>query len=455
MSIINNVSDNVIINNPNRSGYFRGYYSSFYPIVFDNSGNKYYHYYPFYNHFYDNTTSFYDNKTSGFTFDVNPNISIQGRLNTVCIEDKKIIKEKVLEYNTTQKIPKYKQWTMIVNGTIKNCYPVIQTTDNGNGNGNDNGNGVGEEPQPPPYSYFVINNSALLNYVNNSPADDIINWSISSTYDMSKIVVCFYNSFIFESQNFGLDWNVLSTEKRWSCIASSKYGSLYIAGVYGSHVYVSTDTTHNNWIIKESSPEINWIDIKISGNDNVIVGAGANSPLYISKNKGDTWIQKNTSKNWSKVSISYYGNIIVGVVYNGHIYISIDGGNVWTQELIPKKWTSVSISDDAKIMCIVAEDDYIYISKNYGNIWTTHLDDTPRKWKDVKVSSDGSIITALNYDGYIYLSKNYGNTWTYFSTQNSWVRNTMSYDGTKLVTCVYKNIVGTKNINLITHQNYL
>jgi photosystem II stability/assembly factor-like uncharacterized protein len=468
---MNNTPDYVIINPTGIYGqiYYHGYY--YYPQYFDNSVNKYYHHYPYYNRYYDNSNSFYENKPPGFDFNINPNISRVGRESGSCLLPPSQRKADVLDYkqrNTLNILTKQQRWAQIAKGINnigkKSWSSQTDTISTPNTSklylvGNtltciaplgqqDISGGVTPPPPPSPPSYTETSVSIPSTIVV-TPFNDI-NFSITSSYDMSAIFVSMYDNKIYSSYDYGLTWNTLTTmNAKWSCIASSKTGSLVVAGKYNDYIYVSTDTNHTTWESKTSSTNNKWTSVKISEKGQMIAATAHMSKIFISTDVGNTWKMCENSRAWKKIALSFDGSIIGAVVYGGYIYISYDGGNNWISRevIVNRNWVSISMSSSGLYMCAVEKGGRIYVSNNYGNVWTPV--EQVRQWNDVAMSREGNIISAIDYGngsgGKIYISKDYGATWSSFSSNRKWFCMTMSYDGSMMTNCVFNgNVYGEK-----------
>jgi hypothetical protein len=464
---MNNTPDYVILNPTGVYGqiYYHGYY--YYPQYFDNSVNKYYHHYPYYNRYYDNSNSFYENKPPGFDFNINPNISRVGRESGSCLLPASQRKADVLDYkqrNTLNILTKQQRWAQIAKGinnigkkswssqtdtistpntsklylvgnTLTCTAPLEQDISGGGGGG---GGGV-IPPTPPSYTETSVN---IPSTYTPAPVEGL-NFSITSTYDMKAIFVSMYDNKIYSSYDYGLTWTALTTmNAKWSCIASSKTGSLVVAAKYNNDIFISTDTNHTTWTSTPSS-EQQWTSVKISEKGQMIAATANMGNIYISTDVGNTWTLRENSRAWKKIALSYDGSILAAVVYGGYIYVSYDGGNNWMFKDSPRQWSSIAMSSSGLYMCAVENGGRIYVSKNYGNEWTAV--EQVRQWYDVEMSKDGNIIGAINRGGKIYISNDCGSNWTAFSSNRNWYRMTMSYDGTMMTNCVFnENVYGEK-----------
>lgn len=442
--------------NPTSAGkYYHGYY--YYPQFFDNSGNKYYHYYPYYNRFYDNSNSFYDNKTPGFDFSVNPNISIVGRENGLCLLPEIDRKKLALEFKgqtTFNKLTKKQQWAELAKGlnltgrkswssqsdtlsisNISGLYqygntlscipppptqapPIVPPSGNGGGGG---GGGSG-----------IITNIVESKFNGDPPG--IKNWnSISSSSNMNTIITC-DNNYIYLTLNGGSLWNVITSLPNtiYSAVCSSGDGSVVIGAVKNGKLYVSTDTNHTIW--STISIEKNWKGISSSYNGNKIVAVSDDGQLYISNNKGTSWSTRDQIRNWSNVYVSPDGIYITAVVYGGQIYVSYDGGINWIGVESNRNWVSARISNDGMYMSAAEANGNIYYSKEYGMNWYTVKD--VKNWKDIAMSNDGNVLVAIDGTNSIYVSKNKGVSWTQLTTQQQWNKITNSPNGLNLASCV-------------------
>jgi photosystem II stability/assembly factor-like uncharacterized protein len=178
----------------------------------------------------------------------------------------------------------------------------------------------------------------------------IISWcdgydwqSVDISYDGQKMFAAAKNEEIQFSNNFGVTWDSISSNKLapkpWESISTS-YEGKYLLVVSSSgglndngSIFRSSDFG-NTWLEVDLRPDENdntwrWLSASISANGQFQAIVGEDLYIYISNDYGQTWGQKAFPAKWNRVDISNDGKYIVATQYNGNLYISKNYGNTW------------------------------------------------------------------------------------------------------------------------------
>ena len=365
--------------------------------------------------------------------------------------------------------------------------------------------------------------------------------SISCNQDGQKVLVCGWNTKLQISLDGGKTWKEKDIVRKWlNCSISNKH---LLAVGYNMEIVYSNDngentitlkdeqTRQSTWIVENwdrnmnilfagsnytgylyknlnniekqiqpisytcsilvtdgnYSPKLTFTDCHISSEDNSIIACDSTnySPVYISKDEGQTWTTFQESKTWSCVYMTY-GLICVGES-SGKMYYTTDGKN-WVKKLPEQNWKFIKSSqDNTKIYC-VPDMGNIFITNSSGKSWTMKqignweewsgiccsktgnqvylcskggkifssgdsgvswklvYINPQEKWKGIDCTMDGQIIWGLSDKGNIFISSNYGNKWDKYSNllgtndSNSFLENcnnlVCTYDGQKLYVSV-------------------
>ncbi len=272
------------------------------------------------------------------------------------------------------------------------------------------------------------------------------NWNcVASSADGAKLIVVgtVYPNETCISTNSGLAW-ISNSPYLFGVVASSADGTKLVA-VTGtgnvSPIYVSADSG-NTWIQTTAPTNIEWYCLASSADGTKIIAAGSPynpGPIYASTNSGSTWMATSAPlTNWVSIACSADGNKLAAVIAGGGIYHSTDFGVTWTLANAPNtNWLGVASSVDGIKLVATAGSGGIYASTDAGTNWT--LTSAPKiGWYPVASSADGTKLAAGSLGGSIYTSTNSGITWEQNSTPNAdWISIASSADGNRLIAIFY------------------
>ncbi len=180
--------------------------------------------------------------------------------------------------------------------------------------------------------------------------------------------------------------------------------------------------------------------IALSDDGSTIVVASNNGnttgPLFVSKDTGATWVQRDTDRRWQRVAVSSNGGVTAGVVYGGRVFTSTDGGTTWNQQdSADRNWIDITMSSDGTRMLGATENGRLFLSTDTGVTWTqinVAPVNTDRPWSMVSSSHDGQTLAAATNYGYIYVSVNGGTSWTARANQGYWTSVNVSSSGARM-----------------------
>jgi hypothetical protein len=320
-----------------------------------------------------------------------------------------------------------------------------------------------------PGKIFRFDNTLnTLHHLNNSPSK---NWQDITCSTAGNIIIsAVYGGSIYNSKDFGNNWNTVST--KWTGVVCDSSG-LNITGIVANgYIYNSTDGG-KYWNTYKNDKFSNWGNIASDISGRVIVATEQIGNIYVSKDNGLFW-NADTSigiKNWSGLCcssnglniLSYektgsIGNIwfsntqgsnwinyptpnfiinnlscdsemkyILGTESYGNIITSTNNGVNWiVRTSSPKNWSSCGTNTNGQYMIACVKNEFIYVSSNYGHSWSVKLNDTGRNWTGVSVNSSGNYMIACSSGnitssidtGYIFISDDFGNTWSYANWQS-------------------------------------
>lgn len=320
-----------------------------------------------------------------------------------------------------------------------------------------------------PGKIFRFNNTLnTLNQLDNSPSKNWQDITCSTTGNI--IISAVYGGSIYNSRDFGNNWNTVST--KWTGVVCDSSG-LNITGIVANgYIYNSTDGG-KYWNTYKNDTFSNWQNVSCDISGRVIVATEKIGNIYVSIDNGLFW-NANTSigiKNWNGLCcssnglniLSYektgsIGNIwfsntqgsnwinyptpnfiinnlscdsemkyILGTELNGNIITSNNNGVSWiARTTTSKNWSSCGTNTTGQYMISCVKDEFIYVSSNYGQTWNVKLNDVGRNWTGVSINSSGNYMIACSSGssttsidtGYIFISNDFGNTWSYANWQS-------------------------------------
>lgn len=273
-------------------------------------------------------------------------------------------------------------------------------------------------------------------------SEDIINTRFNN--------VNFSTAFPNISGNSGLLKLIASLDSKMSATAGGLADDLNTDLQVGDSVsfdspWLRADPNENTFI-----NALKWSSVSISGDGFKQTAVANGDKIYLSTNKGQSWVSKESRKKWCGVSISENATFQTAVVTNGQIYISVNEGVSWIPKETNRDWRHVAVSRKAgggrtegQYQTAVARGDRIYVSVDSGNSWIARSE--IRDWQSVDISSTGIIQTAVIFGGSIYNSPDSGITWNEIAgTEDDWQDISMINDGTTQVAVTF---VGTMRIS--------
>lgn len=290
--------------------------------------------------------------------------------------------------------------------------------------------------------------------------------AISSSADSKYMVVA--SDYIYVSNDYGQTWNKSNSGSGgWVGLASTPDGNIVVAATGGrinndvinKKISISYDKG-NNWTELQNSPSKRWFSVDISADGNTIVAISQESDyIYVSKDRGNTWVQKSDKRTWRSVSVSGDGKKIFASVLSavdyvvdnptsgisrltffpvsspGYLYKSDDSGDSWKEirNNGVQDWREVAVSQDGNVVIAGTVNNGVFLSVDGGNnFYNKNLGSI----NNVAVSSDGKTFVVANMDvGFIYTSNNSGNDWALklIGSNMSWSSASISKDGSKIV----------------------
>lgn len=217
-------------------------------------------------------------------------------------------------------------------------------------------------------------------------AADKNGWEVTNSNVTNKKVVSLFASFtsdtiymgnsdgMFYSADFGAIWRRVDTNKfsfPLTSICVSTNGDKFI-GTAGGGI-LKYNVAAKNWL--QANVGIDSLDYSISTMQADSAGkiyACANAKLYISNDKGNTWVKSNllSANPLSHVSVAATGEIFVSS-YGDGVFKSVDGGTSWTN-------ISAGLSNKYcySVLALTAQELFVsvegttYYSSNGGNSWS-------------------------------------------------------------------------------------
>ena len=188
-------------------------------------------------------------------------------------------------------------------------------------------------------------------------------------------------------------------KQRWNTGAMSLDGNLLMACSYGSTLCISYNRGVTWQVHSYFTPEVvNKFALSFDGT--IIVVIRQNKPLYISKDKGLTFYEKEIVRTYQSVAMSLYGDHICAVVNGGSIFRSNNYGDNWDikniifNELFDNQWEALSISRNGKYIVACSAFNKMHISNDYGKSFIK-INGTNKLWTSAAISDDGKKIVGL------------------------------------------------------------
>lgn len=241
----------------------------------------------------------------------------------------------------------------------------------------------------------------------------------------------------------GWNWREITSAGSldWRDVSLSENGQIILAAPYGSNLRLSTDSGAS-WVSKESSRD--WLSCDMSGDGTkqfaAFSQASSSQSMRISNNSGGTWANVGTAltNGYIAAALSGNGTYLLGSQNNAsneYIQISINGGANWNYSYfgVTGSWWGLAVNDSGHM--IACGDAGLVTSTNAGTSWTNRTSAAgTRNWRKAAISSSGQIMVASvggASGGYIYRSVNGGASWTALTAFGSrvWWGIAMSSDG--------------------------
>ena len=212
------------------------------------------------------------------------------------------------------------------------------------------------------------------------------------------------------------------------------------AAVLCSLLNPSFSVLAQNWSIT-SLPEGVWTGVACSTNGMKLVVVGYDSGIWVSTNRGTTWVETQTvyTNWWAGVASSADGTKLAAVIEGGFgtIYTSTNSGLTWQQQQAADNFVGIVSSPDGTKLAAVSEDwgaNGIYTSTNSGTNWElTSAMPQIGYFQSVAMSADGTKLAAaggelsyiggtsiLSGGGMIDYSTNSGATWDLSDAPTNW-----------------------------------
>jgi photosystem II stability/assembly factor-like uncharacterized protein len=222
-------------------------------------------------------------------------------------------------------------------------------------------------------------------------------------------------------------------------LAAGNNGQLVLSknrGVSWENIYVYEDDTTDQ----------GWQTVAVSADGQKMMVTSYSLRVHISSNGGTTWTDARPTgdrdETWVPGAMSGDGQTMLAGINNGRLYLSTNGGTSW-QETRPggdtdKPWQRATMSYDGNVILVGAYGNRLYLSTNRGVSWaeTQPVGDNDANWISLGMSNNGQTMVAGLDAGRIYLTKNGGTTWTEVQplgdTDNDWRVASVTGDGSKI-----------------------
>lgn len=197
------------------------------------------------------------------------------------------------------------------------------------------------------------------------------NWTSVACSNNFDILYAANNTSILKSTDNGSSWQTIKTSINCSSISCSNNGSIVLAVASVGSVYISIDYGVTWTNIAQNSP-INslafWTKTAINNNGSIMY-ITSNTNIVKSINSGSSWTSIHPiSAPWLAIDCSSDGEVIVTAGTNTRIYISRDGGSSWTARESSRSWRDISISSDGTKILATSLDG-LYLSIDSGTTW--------------------------------------------------------------------------------------
>ena len=231
--------------------------------------------------------------------------------------------------------------------------------------------------------------------------------------------------------------------RAYTSAASSLDGRTILAGVNGGSLFVSRDYG-STWSERESNRA--WGEVASSADGSVMAATVNGQGIYISSNYGAEWVAGDApSLAWIGLACSSDGNRMAAVVQNGSLYTTSNRGSSWAAQAGAglRNWSCVAMSADGASLVAAVNPGQIFITSDRGLTWSAQGPSI--NWTSVASSADGSILYGAVDGGGIYISRDSGATWTSNGINARWISVACSTDGKRIAAAVKNGQIYTSD----------
>lgn len=221
--------------------------------------------------------------------------------------------------------------------------------------------------------------------------------------DATKIIACLGGTFMYMSQDGGLNWTILQPEvtnqrRDWITISCDSTCTKIIAGATFQNCFITTNGGSSWTKLTQNASTI----LSMSKNGNNIVSMGSGNG-YTSNDNCATWSTITTVTGTGQTTMidnnnnSYYGYRNV-INFLKNINGSTTATNTITATLSTTSWSACRCNSDGTKAIVVTESNQggVYISTDSGSTWTNYQSQinavcgyTAIGWKTCSISEDG------------------------------------------------------------------
>ena len=260
------------------------------------------------------------------------------------------------------------------------------------------------------------------------------NWfSIAMSENGQYLTGVVNNGHLFTSSDSGATWHDRSSgdivgSKAWYSVAMSSDGKIQAAVVKNGRVYMSSNYGES-WQDKSSgfiAGNQVWVSIAMSGSGQFLAAVtnyeslvfGSRTYVYRSSNSGDTWEEispaSTESTTWFSNAISDDGNNLAASAIRtgtyGPVYISRNSGKTWDNKdaaikvSITSIWYSVAMSPNGQFLATGYSGGDVFTSDTFGDAWKNISTGVlpPLDWRSFSISADGKFILGGAQSDFVY-----------------------------------------------------
>ena len=201
---------------------------------------------------------------------------------------------------------------------------------------------------------------------------------ISASENLMNIAAI--SNYIYMSSDGGISWEEPGKDHGYIDISMSQDGMKIIAiGGGGPPPWEPPAVTFSSdggvtWVESSIVPkgkDYSWNAAAVSGDGNVFIIGEAEWPLLSSVDGGHSW--KELSKvtgQWMDITMSMDGSKIAAVSLNDQIYVSNDKGITWVGRGEKRAWRVVTSTPDGRKLLATDGSSKIYVSNDSGQTWS-------------------------------------------------------------------------------------